>query len=321
MKKIICILISVFISGSLYAQFDNSSLTGPWFLLFGDSSAQYMIFDGQGTVTEAGFFGLPRPAGEYAVQSDGSFSGHIAADGALPITGQIYTDSTADLFVEIESQAVVFPLRKVKNVHLCQGIWAGEFKSDGAETGLQISVEIDSAGRVINGSGLAGPFDGGMFSQAGVVAGHFVTGESDGWYQIHMETAVIQDKTISGRFSIDCNDCPRGDFVMNWQPANIGASGGIGPSAPVLHENYPNPFNPSTTIGWTMPYSGTVQLLLFDTQGKIVRKFDNSQYSAGFHQIIVNARNMSSGVYFYRLTIKSSSGLVFNATKKCILIR
>ena len=308
-------------SGVVHAQYSDADLYGPWFLMFGDSSAQYMIFDGQGSVIEAGFFGLPRPAGEYTVQTDGSFSGHIAADAALPITGQIKSDSTADLFVEIESQVILFPLNMVKNAGLCQGLWTGEFKSDGQETGRQITVEIDSTGMVINGTGPAGPFDGRIYSRAGVVAGHIMTGESDAWYQIHLETGVLIDKSISGRFSLDCNDCPRGDYVLNWQPARLENRDPQTASSPVLYGNYPNPFNPSTRITWYMPLSGFMELSLYDVLGRFVRQIDRSQLPAGYHEFLLDGRNMASGIYYYRLAVKFRSGHEFSAVKKCVLVR
>ncbi|TFG94609.1 MAG: T9SS type A sorting domain-containing protein [Calditrichales bacterium] len=321
MKKIRLVLFIFMIPFVSQAQYSNADLNGPWFLMFSDTSAQYMIFDGNGVVTEAGFFGLPRPAGDYTVQSDGSFSGSIAADGTLPITGQINSDSTADLFVDFGGQKVKFPMLRVKDVTLCQGTWSGEFISDGSQTPRQITLQIDSSGKVKDGSGLQGPFDGGFYSQSGLLAGHVLTGESDGWYQIHLESGSLADKTMSGRFSIDCSDCPQGDYLLTWQPADIRPSGSVVVSDPVLHENYPNPFNPSTVIGWTMPYAGHAQLSLFDSRGRMVSNFDKGMLRPGYHTMTLDARDLASGVYYYRLLISLSSGPDFSAVKKCLLIR
>jgi hypothetical protein len=92
------------------------------------------------------------------------------------------------------------------------------------------------------------------------------------------------------------------------------------PESYSLSQNYPNPFNPATTIRFTVPGKGNklshVELKVYDMLGKQVAVLVNSSYSPGTYEIKWNASNISSGVYFYRLTSGNGS---FSETKKMIL--
>lgn len=68
-----------------------------------------------------------------------------------------------------------------------------------------------------------------------------------------------------------------------------------------LSQNYPNPFNPSTSINFTVPVTSDVQLTVFNLLGQKVATLVNERRSAGNHSVRFDARNLSSGVYFYQL--------------------
>lgn len=65
--------------------------------------------------------------------------------------------------------------------------------------------------------------------------------------------------------------------------------------------NYPNPFNPTTVVPFTMPESGEVRLDVFDITGRFVGTFLNQQLNAGRHEVTVDLSGVSSGLYIYRL--------------------
>jgi hypothetical protein len=83
-----------------------------------------------------------------------------------------------------------------------------------------------------------------------------------------------------------------------------------------LSQNYPNPFNPSTTINYSVPRSANVSLTIFNTLGQKVASLVNRREEEGYHQVIWNATNVPSGIYFYRLQAGE-----FLETKKIILLR
>jgi GH35 family endo-1,4-beta-xylanase len=88
------------------------------------------------------------------------------------------------------------------------------------------------------------------------------------------------------------------------------------PSQYELKQNYPNPFNPSTTISFSLPQQSQIKLALFDILGRKVMEIANGFYAAGTHSIKLNASNLASGVYFYRLEAGS-----FVSIKKLMLLK
>ena len=90
------------------------------------------------------------------------------------------------------------------------------------------------------------------------------------------------------------------------------------PASVSLKQNYPNPFNPSTTIGFELNRSSTVSLTIFDILGRRVSTpVQRQRYSAGKHNVVFNASNMTSGVYVYRLSLANGEIL----TRKMTLIK
>lgn len=88
------------------------------------------------------------------------------------------------------------------------------------------------------------------------------------------------------------------------------------PLAYSLKQNYPNPFNPSTKISYTIAKFSLVQLKIFDVLGNELETLINQEKPAGTYQLIWNAVNFPSGVYFYQ--IKAGD---FIQTKKMILLK
>jgi flagellar hook assembly protein FlgD len=77
-------------------------------------------------------------------------------------------------------------------------------------------------------------------------------------------------------------------------------------TATALHSNYPNPFNPETTISYDLKEPAKVQLNVYNLKGQLVRTLVNSEQTAGRHNVVFTARDergnkLSSGLYFYRL--------------------
>ena len=83
-----------------------------------------------------------------------------------------------------------------------------------------------------------------------------------------------------------------------------------------LFDNYPNPFNPSTNIRFSIPQSGLVILKVFDGAGKLVRTLVNHVHSAGSYEYTLDAAGLSSGVYYYSLEAGE-----YRETKKMLLVK
>ncbi|MEK9136266.1 MAG: T9SS type A sorting domain-containing protein [Bacteroidota bacterium] len=70
----------------------------------------------------------------------------------------------------------------------------------------------------------------------------------------------------------------------------------------MLHENYPNPFNPSTTLQFDLPEPAVVSLKVYNTLGQeVATLLDNMSYNPGRHNVTFDASRLSSGVYIYRM--------------------
>ena len=88
------------------------------------------------------------------------------------------------------------------------------------------------------------------------------------------------------------------------------------PTGFVLGDNYPNPFNPTTKISFSLPQKSQVKLKVFDVLGREIQILADGVYEAGVHEVEFNATNLPSGVYFYNLTNGSNS-----ITKKMLLMK
>jgi hypothetical protein len=88
------------------------------------------------------------------------------------------------------------------------------------------------------------------------------------------------------------------------------------PNGFTLSQNYPNPFNPSTTISYSIPNISHVRLVVFDMLGKQVDALEDQTKGAGSYKITWTPKNLSSGVYLYRL---QADNLI--STKKLLLLK
>jgi hypothetical protein len=91
---------------------------------------------------------------------------------------------------------------------------------------------------------------------------------------------------------------------------------GSTPSAYALEQNFPNPFNPSTKINFSLPVEGFVTLDVYNSIGQKVATLVNETKSAGTYAVDFDASDLTSGIYFYKI----SSGN-FSETKKMILLK
>jgi len=65
-----------------------------------------------------------------------------------------------------------------------------------------------------------------------------------------------------------------------------------------LYRNYPNPFNPSTTIKYSLPRQSRIKISLYNILGNLVETLFDGEQTTGIHRLILNAKDLSSGVYF-----------------------
>ncbi len=103
---------------------------------------------------------------------------------------------------------------------------------------------------------------------------------------------------------------------VNTGTTEVGLIGTVAPKEFLLYQNYPNPFNPRTAIGYQLLANSFVNLRVYDVLGREVASLVNDRQSSGRYQVVFEAKNLKSGVYFY--TLRAGN---FIDTKKLILLK
>ena len=98
------------------------------------------------------------------------------------------------------------------------------------------------------------------------------------------------------------------EYILNYSNANL--------------NNFPNPFNPTTTIRYQLPDNGAVNLSVYNIKGQKIKTIVNEKLEQGLHQITWDGKNdknqyVASGVYFYKLKVNEKN----IAIKKCLLLK
>lgn len=157
------------------------------------------------------------------------------------------------------------------------------------------------------------------------------------------ETVYIAGMTGGGLEEVFALDLPTSDFVMQSLVAADGAGKSQGfeilvfnamgshadtrvvtsiedaaelPESYALHGNYPNPFNPSTTITYDLPEATEARLIVLDALGRVVESLVAGHQSSGRHAIQWDAKDAPGGVYFVRLETRG-----FVETRKMTLLK
>jgi hypothetical protein len=88
------------------------------------------------------------------------------------------------------------------------------------------------------------------------------------------------------------------------------------PTSYSLSQNFPNPFNPTTTIQFSIPQAGLVNLTVYNILGEQIKTLIDEYRGIGSHTVQFDANSLSSGIYLYRMKARS-----FVETKKMIFIK
>ena len=115
-----------------------------------------------------------------------------------------------------------------------------------------------------------------------------------------------------------------GTFIAKISDPSTGMKGELNltPGEYSLEQNFPNPFNPSTTIKYSLPSESKVRIIIYNVLGQAARELVNGYKETGTHEVSFNASGLSSGVYFYSIQANSMDGVKnYTATKKMMLLK
>jgi uncharacterized protein (DUF362 family) len=142
-------------------------------------------------------------------------------------------------------------------------------------------------------------------------------------------TILVKSLQTIGRYDFSMNICEvesdmnyRGNRVMGLKFVATGTGTGVNDkyasaiSSFELKNNYPNPFNPTTTITFQLAKAGSVSLRVYDITGRVLATLVDGEKAAGSYSVPWTASNISSGVYFYKLTAGN-----FSQVKKMVLMK
>lgn len=147
------------------------------------------------------------------------------------------------------------------------------------------------------------------------------TGISDGWEQeyVSVETEDNLSYSLRLRMTSDGGINDDGVYINSiYLPPHIGIDDEEGtlPANITLYSNYPNPFNPETTIKFSLPEMANVKLSVYNANGALVETLTSGNLDKGLHTVSFNAEKYNSGVYYYRLESTN-----FNKTQKMLLLK
>jgi len=92
------------------------------------------------------------------------------------------------------------------------------------------------------------------------------------------------------------------------------------PSEYELYQNFPNPFNPITTINYSLPTDSRVNISIYNSLGEMVEQIIDENLPKGIHQLRFDGSKLSSGIFFYKMNAISTTG-TYSFTKKLILLK
>jgi hypothetical protein len=124
-----------------------------------------------------------------------------------------------------------------------------------------------------------------------------------------LQSALAANILANGVANVNC------PVVLIEEPTGVEETSSL-PQEYQLSQNYPNPFNPTTQIKFAIANSEKVSLKIYNVIGQQVAELVNEVLPAGNYSVSWNARNVSSGVYFYTITTDH-----FSASKKMVLLK
>ncbi|MDP3581607.1 MAG: ice-binding family protein, partial [Ignavibacteria bacterium] len=218
-----------------------------------------------------------------AATIDGDFKGNILAGTYITQNGGSIDGRSLGLTAVTLGGASVLPVELIS--------FSAESNQRNIELHWSTATEVNNYGFEIERSSLNNNFE-----KIGFIQGHGNSNSPKEYY---------------------FNDTPIGGTAFKYRLKQIDFGGSyeysyeievklITPSQLTLVQNYPNPFNPSTYIEYSVPSFGIVILKTYDSLGREILVLVNEEKQPGNYQVKFDGRNLSSGVYYYKLQFSNS---------------
>lgn len=132
-----------------------------------------------------------------------------------------------------------------------------------------------------------------------------------------INTRFISVRLISKRYSGTNNDGYFDALSLQANGFSVDDENHYNYNKIVLYQNYPNPFNGHTSIMYSLPRPGNVKIFIYNLKGQLLNTLVNDNKNAGYHSAEWITENISSGIYFYKLSVDGNTEVV----KKCLLVK
>jgi hypothetical protein len=157
------------------------------------------------------------------------------------------------------------------------------------------------------------------------------SGQQDYWHAKYVSLNDFAGQNLYFRFRLTDISGAAGLTDPGWTIDNIkivtGSATGVDDGSDsyipvsVLYPNYPNPFNPETTIRFAVAQKSEVELDIYNLKGQKVKTLADGLYNTGNHSLVWNGKddkgiNVASGIYFYKLTAGN-----LTKTRKMMLLK
>ena len=295
------------LSGVESVRFDLNDITGyrieniEPYALCGDQAGDYLpciLPAGDHTVTATGF-AEGNASGEAGASGSISFS---VVNGGNSVSSLVLIDADTDEDLMMLEDGMTLDLSTLPaslNVRAEAGAEAKSVKFELSPTDYS-RIEV-VAPYALYGD-LSGDYLGGSFAEGDVTitATPFSMTRAEG----EAGDAYAVTVTVTGQSSAGKAGVLRGHSVeLSEETIALSDEGDIGvPTEFKLEGNYPNPFNPTTTIAFSLPASSQVTMVVYDMLGRSVRTLIDGTVAAGRNEVVFDAAGLPTGTYLYRIT-------------------
>lgn len=290
--------------------------------LFCDNQGRVFAIQGNGrSVNRADAPGLPWTTVRAGSQLYPHFSAAVGPQDQIYLAGVSFVEWSADGGVTWQTcdkvagyPDWVYGITCNKSGHVFAGSYGrGVFRStDEGSTwtmrnaGLQ-SLLISAVAMCVDGSIIAGTAWGGVYRS---------TSDGGMWNDMGLNGRSIMTFAVAPDGYVYASTRGGGIYRTSSPLTTLWEDLESVPQEYALDQNFPNPFNPSTTIRYGLPSHSHVTLFVFNTLGQQVAVLQNEEQEAGYHEVTFNGSNLASGVYLYRLQAGE-----FAQTKRLLLLR
>jgi len=276
------------------AQYDVTSLDGPWFLQLSednpyDDNLMYIVFDGQGNIIAISGF-CESVSGTYTVSESGAISATLnCGEELIPFSGQFTSATHANMDIDED----VLNLNKIVDLGAMAIYLTGTLTTETCGT-KDIQLTLNSEGVVTASTGLDEPVSGRVYAQDGLFIGHIYTGASDGWDQFSIMGYYDSfSNQLTGQLGLDWSGC--GTTAVSLVRSN---STSKDENVSELSAIYPNPANDLFTVNCAE--SG--KLLVYNVAGSLISTFEVQK---GEQQL--STSTLPNGIYFVEFNYSSFS--------------